>query len=699
MGVSLFGLLMMPALKAFQLPPPTAAQTPIYYVAPEADCGMKTFILNCYDNVQAAVDAAPAGAEIRIAAGIYTHTHQHGSVRQALYLSKTLTLRGGYTRTNWSTPYPFTQPTFLDAQGQGRVLHITGDISPHLENLIIQGGVAGDSSLGGGLYVDTARTTFANMVICNNSAGYGGGMALFNSEARFTNTIVAQNRASALGSGIYAVRTSLHVWHTTLADNAGGNSSGLHLVEGYAGATIIPSTAYLTNTIVSGQETGIYVNSGNTAILTHTLWHSNTQTWDGWGRIQSNTDLSGDPDFVGAAHGDYHIGVRSAARDAGIEAGVRTDIDGEARSWELAPDVGADECWRPGMIVTQRAAPEPVKAGTWLTYTIQITNVGALDLDATITDTLPHHITTDPEHAGTVILSGGKLIWTTAISPGAVWAQTVAVKVDLEHDEASMTIGYNGPLINTVSVSTLQGISGTVAHTTTAFYFHHIFLPVIMQKWVPPKNVLTNPGFEGIGLPEDNDAPNPGNWTRDTFNGVEYGEIFTPEGWVTWWEEDVGTHGRPEAHVIPREIPYTFDPIRIDKGYYAATYFTFWRTHNAGYYQRVTELPPGIPVSFYAYAHGWSCDGDNPLGYSCGDPENLGFRVGVDPTGGTDPWSENIIWSERTLSPDVYRHIGPVCGQVGPEGAITVFLRSDAKWPYKHNDAYWDNAALMVPIP
>ena len=51
----------------------------------------------------------------------------------------------------------------------------------------------------------------------------------------------------------------------------------------------------------------------------------------------------------------------------------------------------------------------------------------------------------------------------------------------------------------------------------------------------------------------------------------------------------------------------------------------------------------------------------------------------IDPDGGTDPWSGNIIWSERTPSPDTYRRIGPVQASVGPGGAITVFTRSDAR--------------------
>lgn len=35
---------------------------------------------------------------------------------------------------------------------------------------------------------------------------------------------------------------------------------------------------------------------------------------------------------------------------------------------------------------------------------------------------------------------------------------------------------------------------------------------------------LQNPGFEG-------------GWTRKTHTGVEYGEIFVPEGWTAFWRE------------------------------------------------------------------------------------------------------------------------------------------------------------------
>lgn len=44
--------------------------------------------------------------------------------------------------------------------------------------------------------------------------------------------------------------------------------------------------------------------------------------------------------------GDYHITEGSAARDAGVNAGVTTDIDGQARPQGAGYDIGADE-WHP----------------------------------------------------------------------------------------------------------------------------------------------------------------------------------------------------------------------------------------------------------------------------------------------------------------------------------------------------------------
>ncbi|HQE93691.1 MAG TPA: LysM peptidoglycan-binding domain-containing protein [Anaerolineae bacterium] len=206
-------------------------------------------------------------------------------------------------------------------------------------------------------------------------------------------------------------------------------------------------------------------------------------------------------------------------------------------------------------------------------------------------------------------------------------------------------------------------------------------------------NLLVNPGFEGIGKPVDNSLPNYDNWTRDTFSGVQYGEIFTPEGWVTWWQE--GDFGRPECKVIPNEAPFNQSPLRIYQGYYAGMCFTFFRKQNAGYYQVVRNVTPGTVVEASYAAHAWSC-GEDTSGTSCGDPYAFYFRVGIDPNGGTDPFSSNIVWSQPYYYYDKYGIVGPVQATVGASGAVTFFTQFYAKWPNKHNDAYSDNMSLKV---
>jgi len=213
------------------------------------------------------------------------------------------------------------------------------------------------------------------------------------------------------------------------------------------------------------------------------------------------------------------------------------------------------------------------------------------------------------------------------------------------------------------------------------------------DRQTPGTNLLANPGLEGIGRSLDNDLPNSGNWTRDTFTGAQYGEIFTPEGWVTWWAE--GEFKRPECKVIPNEAPFNGDPDRIHNGYYSGMCFTFFGKQNAGYYQVVRNIPEGSQVEGAFYAHAWSCGDDSPP-LSCGDPYAFYFQVGIDPNGGTDPFSGNIVWSSPYFNYDTFGKVGPVQATVGASGAATLFVKAYGKWDLKHNDAYFDDMSLTM---
>jgi LysM repeat protein len=216
------------------------------------------------------------------------------------------------------------------------------------------------------------------------------------------------------------------------------------------------------------------------------------------------------------------------------------------------------------------------------------------------------------------------------------------------------------------------------------------------------QQLLTNPGFEGINCPAEGWCE--GNWTRDTYNGVPYNEIFSPEGWVTFWSEGANVelegdlYGRPECQVIPNAPPFIGPPARVRSGNYAVKHFSMYHSMDAGLYQVVTGLSPGATIQAAAYAHAWACGESTDDALTCADQFATKLMVGIDPTGGTNPWSANIVWTAG-YSYDTYRQIGPVQAQVGPSGTVTVFLRQVAKWPLKHNDVYWDDASLVYTTP
>jgi hypothetical protein len=227
-----------------------------------------------------------------------------------------------------------------------------------------------------------------------------------------------------------------------------------------------------------------------------------------------------------------------------------------------------------------------------------------------------------------------------------------------------------------------------------------VYLPLVMRSY-SLLDLLRNPGFEGITCRIGSVPPEClDNWTRDTHDGHAYPDIYTPQGWVTWWRTG-GGYGRPQVGPIPNVPPFTGLPPRIRDGYYALRLFSdyTYAVYDAGVYQVVTGLTPGSMVQLSAYAQEWSCDNDANLGYTCGDPWNMTFQVGVEPNGVADPFAPSVVWSSEQNSPDAYRLIGPVTAQVGASGGVCVFLRSKTKWGYKYQEAYWDDASLIVQSP
>jgi len=165
------------------------------------------------------------------------------------------------------------------------------------------------------------------------------------------NTTIANNIiASNNRHGINYFSGPVTILHNTIVGNgSAGTYDGIHRSNG--GSTIT------NNIIASNTGYGIYVG-GPCANNYNDVWGNGVS--DYFGVTAGADSISEDPLFVGG--GDYHILLSSPCVDAGIDAGVYDDIDGDSRPLDDGFDIGADEIHpTPQVLANPIAAFMPVK--------------------------------------------------------------------------------------------------------------------------------------------------------------------------------------------------------------------------------------------------------------------------------------------------------------------------------------------------
>lgn len=284
-----------------------------------------------YSVIQSAVDAAGDGDVIKVATGTYTDINNRFGHAQMVYLNKSVTIRGGYTTTNWITSDPDANPTTLDAQGGGRVLYITGSISPTIEGLRITGGDADGLGspigidAGGGILIITATATIKNNQIFSNAAnsshnGDGGGVYLYQSDATLDGNTISNNTAQREGAGGKLFESTATLTGNTINANS---PQGINLENspsllthntisenGNKGVFMSHSAAKLVNnTINSNPGGGVFLWESDEALVTGNTISYNNNNSNGAGLWSNGDNVTISGNTISNNSADWFSGI------------------------------------------------------------------------------------------------------------------------------------------------------------------------------------------------------------------------------------------------------------------------------------------------------------------------------------------------------------------------------------------------------
>ncbi len=191
------------------------------------------------------------------------------------------------------------------------------------------------ASGGGGLYsyYDGGSFIERNTFLANDGQA-GGAIEVYITTAdpvELANNLLVGNSGTVAG-GVYGHSdwhiAAMTMTHNTLVDNEIGVRASNNM------------TITMQNNLLADHSTVAVTSSSTSGYIfpDHTLFWNNAE--DG---LRGTNSINADPGFIDPSGLDYHLGLPSAAVDAGLETGLDQDHDGLPRPSGPAPDIGAFE--------------------------------------------------------------------------------------------------------------------------------------------------------------------------------------------------------------------------------------------------------------------------------------------------------------------------------------------------------------------
>lgn len=162
----------------------------------------------------------------------------------------------------------------------------------------------------------------------------------------------------------------------------------------------------------------------------------------------------------------------------------------------------------------------------------------------------------------------------------------------------------------------------------------------------------------------------------------EDNSLITAVSWSPWWVS-AGENTPGWKNKQPVFSPHTLDNRQVQ------LVSTPFGTHIGGLWQQIPAAA-GNQYTLSVEGQAWSSEDAAPASQL--EASDVNMQIGIDPTGGTDPDSPLIRWSEKVQPLSHWETLSITA--VAEASILTIFLKSAPNQPKRQQSIFWRNAFL-----